>query len=114
MHALENKRGRGRDDYPVRSVWNSLLAGVVFSHETIESLRRELQRNGQLRDLCGFDPLIGTRSVPPSYVYSRFLYALIDHQHLVTQMFERMVYEYGHLHDDFGRVLAVDGKALGS
>ena len=26
MHALENKRGRGRDDYPVRSVWNSLLA----------------------------------------------------------------------------------------
>ena len=34
MHALETKRGRGRDDYPIRAVWNSVLAGVVFCHET--------------------------------------------------------------------------------
>ena len=86
MYALEEKRGKGRDDYPVRAVWNSILAGVVFSHETIESVRREMQRNGQLRDMCGFDPLLGPRSVPPSYVYSRFLYTLINHQHLITQM----------------------------
>jgi hypothetical protein len=114
MYALEHRRGRGRDDYPIRAVWNSLLAGVVFGHETIESLRRELQRNGQLRDMCGFDPLLATRSVPGSPVYSRFLYLLIDHQHLITQIFERMVHEYGELHDDFGQVLAVDGKAISS
>jgi len=114
MHALEKKRDKGRNDYPVRPVWNSILAGVVFSHETIESLRRELRRNGQLRDLCGFDPLLGLRAVPPSSVYSRFLYSLIKHQHLINQMFERMVNEYGTLHDDFGQVLAIDGKALPS
>ena len=28
MHALEADRGRGRDDYPVRAVWNSVLAGI--------------------------------------------------------------------------------------
>lgn len=114
MRALEKKRRNGRNDYPVRAVWNSLLAGVVFGHETIESLRRELQRNGQLRALCGFDPFLGSIAVPPSSTYSRFLYSLIEHQQLIEQLFERMVYEYGQLHEDFGQVLAIDGKALPS
>jgi hypothetical protein len=30
MRILENDRGKGRDDYPVRPLWNSILAGVVF------------------------------------------------------------------------------------
>ena len=42
MVKLERQRGRGRDDYPVRAMWNSVLAGIVFEHESIESLRREL------------------------------------------------------------------------
>jgi hypothetical protein len=29
MRKLEAIRGKGRDAYPVRAVWNSLLAGVV-------------------------------------------------------------------------------------
>ena len=66
MRALEADRGKGRDDYPIRAVWNSLLAGVVFGHESVESLRRELLRNGQLRVLCGFDPLLGEQAAPSS------------------------------------------------
>ena len=46
MQTLEAARGRGRDDYPVRAMWNSVLAGIVFQHPSIESLRRELSRNG--------------------------------------------------------------------
>ena len=64
MRVLEEERGKGRDDYPIRAVWNSLLAGIVFQHPTIESLRRELARNGQLRELCGFQP----GAVPPPSV----------------------------------------------
>jgi hypothetical protein len=31
MEVLERERGKkGRDDYPVRAVWNTVLAGVVF------------------------------------------------------------------------------------
>ena len=41
MQRLEEERGQGRDDYPVRAVWNSILAGVVYEHKSIESLRRE-------------------------------------------------------------------------
>jgi len=40
MVQLEKSRGHGRDDYPVRAMWNSMLAGIVFQHPSIESLRR--------------------------------------------------------------------------
>ena len=53
MRVLERERGHGRDDYPVRAVWNSILAGVVYEHPSVESLRRELCRNGQLRWYAG-------------------------------------------------------------
>lgn len=52
MRKLEEKRGKGRDDYPVRAMWNSILAGVIFRHESIEKLIDELGRNGQLRETC--------------------------------------------------------------
>src|SRR5690625_92192 len=72
MQTLEKKRGRGRDDYPVRAMWNSVLAGIVFQHETVEKLRRDLSRNGQLREMCGF---LGKE--PTASVYTRFLRNLI-------------------------------------
>ena len=55
--ALEAGRGRGRNDYPVRSMWRALIAGVVFQHASIQSLLRELGRNPALLEICGFDPL---------------------------------------------------------
>jgi hypothetical protein len=49
MRILERARRRGRNDNPVRALGNCVLAGVVFQHPTIESLRRELNRNGAWR-----------------------------------------------------------------
>ncbi|MDP6527193.1 MAG: transposase, partial [Kiritimatiellia bacterium] len=83
MLELESARGNGRDDYPVRAMWNSLLAGIVFQHASIESLRRELSRNGQLRLVCGFDPTRGNKQVPESWVYTRFQASLTQHHELV-------------------------------
>ncbi len=54
MRHLERERFRGRDDYPVRAMWNSILAAVIYQHPTIESLVREFMRNNQLRRMCGF------------------------------------------------------------
>ncbi|HAP32718.1 MAG TPA: DDE transposase, partial [Firmicutes bacterium] len=70
-----------------RAVWNSVLAGVVYQHPSIESLRRELRRNAQLRELCGFDLWHGERAVPLSYVYSRFCRKLMGCQEEVNKMF---------------------------
>ena len=54
--ALEKNRDKGRDDFAVRAMWNAVLAGVVFQHESIISLIRELSRNPSLLEACGFDP----------------------------------------------------------
>ena len=56
--ALEAKRGLGRDDYPVIPMWNAIIAGVVFQHESIELLQRELSRNPSLLQACGFNVLL--------------------------------------------------------
>jgi hypothetical protein len=114
MDALEEKRGKGRNDYPIRPVWNSILAGVVYQHQGIESLRRELLRNGQLRAACGFDTLAGIAAVPPSWVYTRFLSKLIKYKTLIDEMFETLVRTITELIPDFGKVLAIDGKQLNS
>jgi hypothetical protein len=53
MKKLESNRKNGRDDYAVRAMWNSMLAGVVFEHKGIEPLSRELKRNPSLLEICG-------------------------------------------------------------
>jgi len=112
MRRLEEKRGRGRDDYPIRATWNSLLAGIVFQHESVESLRRELSRNGELRDLCGFDPLGGEEAIPSSDAYTRFLKNLMKEQEMIEEMFNALINEAKELLPDLGEHLAVDSKAL--
>jgi hypothetical protein len=114
MQSLEGERKNGRDDYPVRVIWNSILAGLIFEHNTIESLRRELSRNSQLRDVCGFDLWKGIEAIPPSYVYSRFLRKLLANQDLISKMFHELVEECRELLPDFGQTLAIDGKAISS
>lgn len=114
MKHIEEVRGRGRNDYPVRPVWNSILAGVVFQHESIESLRRELKRNAQLRQLCGFDVFRGEEAVPPCWVYSRFLRVLIRHGEMIDEIFAHLVEKLRAFLPGFGRVLSMDSKAIDS
>lgn len=114
MRALESKRGRGRDDYPVRAVWNSILAGVVYQHPSVEALRRELLRNPDLREMCGFDPGRGGDAVPSAYAYTRFLRGLMRRQEQADGMFAALVERARELLPGFGEHLAVDGKAISS
>jgi hypothetical protein len=113
VRQMEKDRFRGRNDYPVRAIWNSILAGIVYQHPSIASLRRELLRNGQLRDLCGFDPLTGVEAVPSESAYSRFSKKLMTkYYHLVEDMFSRLVGMVKALLPDFGETLVIDGKAI--
>ena len=116
MRLLEQRRSCGRDDYPVRAVWNSILAAVVFEHNSIESLRRELMRNAQLRELCGFDPLLGIKAVPTPSAYTRFLKRLKAREvrRLVVQVFTSLVDQCYQELPGFGRRLGADGKAIES
>jgi hypothetical protein len=114
MVTLEERRGKGRDDYPIRPTWNAVIAGIVYQHRCIESLRRELRRNGELRQLCGFDPFKGARAVPSKDAFSRFLELLMRHQDAVLAMFHRLVDALKEHLPDLGVKTAVDSKAIPS
>jgi hypothetical protein len=115
MEVLEGERGRkGRNDYPVRGVWNSILAGIIYGHESIESLRREMKRNSRLLWLCGFELTKDSEVVPPAWVYTRFLKKLMRHQELLDKLFDTLVDGLQKELPDLGRILALDGKALRS
>ena len=63
VQLLELMRGSWRDDFPVRARWNTVIAGVVFQHPSIEALIRELARNPALLQAFGFEVLPGTEEV---------------------------------------------------
>lgn len=141
--ALEAKRGNGRDDFPVRAMWNAVLAGIVFQHPSGESLLRELQRNPALLAACGFDPLPRQRApvvervrdesgqmravhlpapapqyaAPSSWNLSRFLLNVIgleEQQGLIQAMIVTLREQLMARLPDFGRRLGFDGKAIES
>jgi len=135
VNELERMRGSGRDDFPVRAMWNSVLAGVVFQHPSIETLRRELSRNPALMARCGFEILpvakkpagalgvVGEAkaqprlAVPSATNYSRFLGSLIaleQRKGMVAKMVAVLRSELMQVLPDFGQHLGFDGKALAS
>ena len=113
MRRLEAKRKNGRDDYPVRVMWNLFIAMIVFCHKTVESFRRELWRNAQLRRICG---LRGGRKhlVPPSGVFSRFIKTLAEESEEMSSIFGEQVEALYELIPGFGKTLAGDGKYIDS
>ena len=143
VQALMARRGRGRDEYPVKAMWRALLAGVVFQHPSIASLLRELRRNPALLELCGFvalprqgrtvrtiqrDPQTGQArvvslsapvfdNVPAPSNFSRFLSNVVcveEERGLVSGMLEALRARLMEVLPDFGRHLGYDGKAIDS
>lgn len=129
---LKEIRGKGRNEWPVEAMWNSFIASFVFDHDSIASLLRELNRNSQLRLLCGFQPHIysvltkqkneegrrvresGYKLAPTASAYTNFLNNLKECQEELREIFYILVeYMYENL-DDFGAIVAADGKAIQS
>ena len=141
---LEVMRGNGRNDFPIKAMWNALIAGIVFQHVSIASLVRELSRNPSLLQACGFDILplqkkpdaylerdeqIGEMrvtypeveephyQVPNGYNFSRFLSNIIELEEtlgLITGMPEFLREQLMDVLPDFGEHQGYDGKAIKS
>jgi len=114
MQFLETRRSKGRNDYPIRAMWNALIAGIVFQHSSVASLIRELRRNRELADLCGFDPLKGPAGIPSEDAFGRFLALVIKHRKYVFAMFDEVVGLLSEEIPDLGKTLALDSKAIKS
>lgn len=122
IHKLYKMRGKGRNDWPVEAMWNSFLAGFVFEHRSVSDLLRELKRNRQLREMCGFetkafkqkDGSIKIMLAPTNSAYTNFLNNLKKCREEIREAFDELVkYMYEHL-EYFGEILAADGKAIQS
>ncbi len=103
IRKLEEIRGKGRNEWPVAAMWNSLLASFIFDHDSIASLIRELNRNSQLRMVCGFQPHFHTGKdggaklvlAPGASAYTNFInnlrkcrYFLADRGYDSTELIE--------------------------
>jgi IS5 family transposase len=115
MQRLEARRGNGRDDYPVRVMWNLIIAMKVFGHRTVQSFRRELSRNSQLRKLCGLCDFARKKHlVPPARVFSNFMALLMEEQAELDDIFNAQVDELRAELPEFGENAAGGGKYLDS
>ncbi len=138
INALLETRANGRNEYPVATMWRALIAGIVFGHESIESLIRELNRNSSLLALCRFSsvPLqrrtsyritdgTGVTAIdsplrspaPGSHNFSRFLSNVVrieEEKGLISKMIDALREELMELLPDFGESLGYDGKAVRS
>lgn len=117
---LEKSRKNGRNDYPVRTMLNLIYAMKIFGHRSVESFRRELSRNSQLRIACGLSEgkykYCGERRhlVPPARVFTGFLNKLKKCKQEIEEIFEKSVkFMYENL-EGFGEDCAIDGKYLDS
>ena len=115
---LEEERKNGRNDYPVRTMLNLIYAMKIFGHRSVESFRRELSRNSQLRIACGLSEgkykYCGERKhlVPPARVFTGFLNKLKKCQKEIEEVKEQLVkFMYENL-KGFGEDCAIDGKFL--
>ena len=114
INRLIEIRGKGRNEYPVIALWNSLLIMPLIECSTIAQLRRELSRNRDLRKLCGFrdeDYYYGkNKLVPPPKAYTNMINNLKKIEPLLKECFyELRNFMYENL-KDFGKDVGEDGK----
>lgn len=107
-------RGKGRNEYPVVAVWNSILIMPLLECSSVEQLRRELSRNRDLRKICGFndyDYYFGkNKLVPPPKAYSNMFKNLKEIEPLLKECFNELrEFMYENL-KDFGKDTGEDGK----
>lgn len=119
-HKMEVERNLGRNDFPVRVMLNLIYAMKIFGHRSVESFRRELSRNSQLRRACGMKDedylYLGKRKslIPKARVFTGFFKKIVKYQDELDKIFNNDVkYMYGNL-EKFGEDCALDGKLLDS
>ena len=116
MQLLEAGRGHGRNDYPVRPMWNSLIAGFVFQHPSIPAsppCGASCCATGSY-ETCAGSTRSTAQAVPSEYAYIRFQRRLRRYQPQLEELFHSALDELRIELPDLGQVQALDGKELHS
>ena len=113
IHKLESERKGRRNRYPVRMLWQSMIAAKIYGIAATNDLIRELQRNESLRKVVGIKH-VGL--VPKPWQFSRLLAKLSYPENLamLKAIFDNAVSDLKVLLPDLGESLAIDGTAVSS
>lgn len=111
LESLRAWRGKGRNDYPVATLWGVVVLTILLRHATIESCLGELRRNAQLRQLIGIE---SEASVPKKWNMTRFMEVLGTEPHLgmLHGIFDAMVQSLSAVVKDLGHNVAGDSSGL--
>lgn len=111
LDQLEASRGKGRNDYSLRTLWGVLVLSVALRHQNIEACLGELRRNESLRRLIGIE---SEEAVPRKWNLSRFLDSLGSEPHLplLHEVFDALIKRLGEVVPDLGKDTAGDATAL--
>ncbi len=111
VEGLVAARGKGRDDYPVRTLWGVVLLTIALRHTGFEACLGELRRNPALAKLIGID---SADEVPKGWNVSRFLDVVGQEPHRVEleAIFNQMIRRLGEVVPDLGQATAGDSTAL--
>ena len=103
-------RGRGRDDLPVRAMWNLLATSLYLRNGKQSETLAELRRNSDLARLLGFRELApNIYRLPSSSALSRFHVKLKDRAN-VRELFNGTVAALAEENPDFGKHTAIDAS----
>ena len=118
VNALYKIRGKGRNEYSIEAVWNSILIMPLIECSGVEQLRRELSRNRDLRRLCGFndsDYYYGkSKLVPPAKAYTNMFKNLKKIEPMLKECFNELRQFMYETLKDFGVNVGEDGKIFSS
>ena len=112
VDALKKERnGKGRStDESVEALLNIYWAKRIIEHPKMSQMLRELNRNSQLRKICG----LRNDKAPSQYVMTRFMKKLKKHKNLIKEIFYTQRDELAKIKEDFGTNTGVDGKYIDS
>ena len=99
---LDKTRGKGRNDYPNRTMLQCLIGGIVNHSHSIRQLIDELRKNSGFRYLCGIET---SNDIPTESAFSRFIANLTKPVPLaaIEEVFYQLVAQLSKLLPDYGR-----------
>jgi hypothetical protein len=111
LDSLRRARGKGRDDYPVTTLWGTFLLAIVLRHHSMDACLEELERNPTLAVIVGIER---EQDVPKPHNMSRFAATLGEEPHLslLREVFDVLVRRLGGVVPDLGKDTAGDSTAL--
>jgi Transposase DDE domain len=111
LDGLQRARGNGRNDYPVRVLWGTVVLCVLCRHAWLNDCLAELHRNPTLCRLLGIHKVT---DIPKPCNLSRFLDLLGQPAHLraLREIFDALVKDLGVVVPELGKHTAGDSTAL--